>query len=147
MNRILVPVDGSKGSEHVLDHAFDLAKKEGATVYALCSINVSYTTGVNWKEIYEIVKTKKAQPLLAEVADRGEKEGVKVEPLVKRGTMSETILEASKEIGADIVVVGMEHKKSNANVKKHVSTVLARVCCPVLTVSNCEYKKGGVLHV
>jgi nucleotide-binding universal stress UspA family protein len=147
MKRILVPIDGTRVSEHVLDRAFDMAKKEGATIVALSSINVSYSTGVNWKEIYEIVKGKKAEPLLAKVAERGRKEGVPVEPLIKRGPIHETIIEASREMEVDMVIMGVEQRRSKAPIKKHVSAVLSRICCPVLTVKNCKYEKGGVLNV
>ena len=144
MKKILVPIDGTKKSEHVLDHAFDIAKKEGATIIALSSINVSYTTGVNWEEIYEIVKAKKAEPALAMVAERGRKEGVIVEPLIKRGTVPETIVKASQEEEVDMVILGIGHERAKSSINFNITAILSKICCPVMTVTKC---KGGALNV
>lgn len=138
MKKILIPIDGTKRQTELLEYAVDMAKRDEARILALSAINVSYSTGVNWKEIYEIIKAKKVEPALAEVVKRCEDEEVPVETLILRGTMTDAILKASKEEGVDMVILSMEQHKPGSTVKGDIVSILSRICCPVLTVKKCK---------
>jgi nucleotide-binding universal stress UspA family protein len=110
---ILVPTDGSAGSDLAVEHALDLAARYDATLHLLYVVDtdvVNHYAGIDAIEGVEgALETQGAEALEA-AADRAAAEGVAAERHVVEGRPHEAILDAVSMVGADLVVMGTERK-------------------------------------
>ncbi|QIB74984.1 universal stress protein [Halogeometricum borinquense] len=107
--RILVPTDGSPGSERVLEHAVELASVHGATVHALYVINSGSFAGLpmesSWEGLDEMLH-EDAEAAIADVRAIAERSNVQVETSIVEGTPSREIVRLAERGGCDLIVMG-----------------------------------------
>lgn len=110
---ILVPTDGSKGTNRAVDHALDIADKYDATVHALYVVNTSaYSTlpsDSNWESITAALEDE-GKKATQEIARRLGDSDVEVEKEVAEGVPHKRILGYADENGVDMIVMGTHGK-------------------------------------
>ena len=107
--RILFPTDGSEGSEIVLEHAIDLAKRYDATLEGLFVGDQRTYAGMAADIDREQIKEAQAsvsEQALDRVRSAAEDAGVDVETTHTSGVPAEKIVEVVEEDDADLVVMG-----------------------------------------
>ncbi|WP_152040858.1 universal stress protein [Salinigranum salinum] len=110
---ILVPTDGSAGSELAVDHALDLARRYDATlhlVYVVDTDVVNHYAGIDAIEGVEGALEAQGAEALDAAAERAEDGGIVAERHVVEGSPHEAIIDAVAMVGADLVVMGTERK-------------------------------------
>jgi nucleotide-binding universal stress UspA family protein len=139
--RILVPLDGSKRAEKVLDIAAEEARFHSATLVLLRIVppvrQGLMLVPVALDRIREQL-TEIAQAYVAKVADRLRAEGVEVEEAVLRGKPAARVLEFAEENDCDLIIIG-SHGQSEDSRWRFGSVankvVKTRTIMPVLVVS------------
>jgi nucleotide-binding universal stress UspA family protein len=112
-SKILVGIDQSEGSNRTLEYAVRLSKLSGAKVYLVYVVEIPAAArsfvGVSDLEKYlEEEAHKLLDRLVTGVAKKfnlGENIEI-VERIIKKGHPSKTILDLSKSIGVDLIVIG-----------------------------------------
>jgi nucleotide-binding universal stress UspA family protein len=110
---ILVPTDGSAGSELAVEHALDLARRYDASVHFVYVVDtdvVNHYAGIDAIEGVEGALEAQGSDALDAAADRADGEGLIAERHVVEGAPHEAILDAITMVGADLVVMGTERK-------------------------------------
>lgn len=111
--KILVPTDGSKGTNEAVEHALDIADKYDATVHALYVVNTSaYSTlpaDSNWESITAALE-EEGEQATAEIAEMMESSEVDTVTEVEEGVPHKAILEYADDNGADLIVMGTHGK-------------------------------------
>jgi nucleotide-binding universal stress UspA family protein len=110
---LLLPTDGSAGSELAVDHAVDLAKRYDATLHLLYVVDtdiVNHYAGIDAIEGVEHALQSAGTDALDAAAARAADADVPVERHVVEGTPHEAILDAVTMVGADLVVMGTERR-------------------------------------
>jgi nucleotide-binding universal stress UspA family protein len=105
--RILVATDGSDCSTLAATHAVYLAETLGARLYALYSVDVqrAFHVGIHFGEgVVELEKF--GHEAVGAVRVLAEERGLACEEIVAEGTPHRSIIRASDEIGADLIVLG-----------------------------------------
>jgi nucleotide-binding universal stress UspA family protein len=110
--RILMPVDGSPGSDAALDHGLRLAKDQGAQVRIIHVVDVeslyTYTEGVYVGGIEEAWR-RRSQTILALAMDQARRADVQAEnsAIEARGQrVADVIVAESQRARADLIVMG-----------------------------------------
>lgn len=106
--RILVPTDGSEGSNAAVAHAIELASTFDAEVHGLYVVNSGAvpTTDVEAREqLFEEIE-RRGEAAVDEVASAGAEAGVDVVTSVVSGVPYERILDYVDDEGVDLVVMG-----------------------------------------
>jgi len=110
---ILVPTDGSKGTNRAVDHALDIADKYDATVHALYVVNTSaYSTlpsDSNWESITAALEDE-GEKATQEIARRLGDADVGVKKEVAEGVPHKRILGYAEENEVDMIVMGTHGK-------------------------------------
>lgn len=115
-NRILLPTDGTRGSDRATRHAIGLAAAHDATLYALYVIDqdVYQAYGgdeyVHDREGLESALEQRGTDVLSGVETQATEEGVEVITLLERGVPHEQILDTGSEVDADVIVLGTEER-------------------------------------
>ena len=106
--RILVATDGSECSVRAAAHAVYLAEALGARLYALYSVNVhrAFHMGIHFGEAVADLSRfgQNAIDAVGEMAQ--ERGGLECEKILVDGVPHKSIIRASDEIGADLIVLG-----------------------------------------
>ncbi|MFB6082339.1 MAG: universal stress protein [Halanaeroarchaeum sp.] len=112
-DRILVPTDGSDGTDAVLDHAIAIAGPHDATVTALYVVDERVIRSTTDEESSEVRSNLEAagETALGAAVDRCEAAGVAVDSVVREGTPDREILAIAADLDADLIVMG-NHGKS-----------------------------------
>jgi nucleotide-binding universal stress UspA family protein/uncharacterized protein YjgD (DUF1641 family) len=108
---ILVAIDSLKDAERAIRPAIDLAKARGGRIVALSTINVTHTSGVNLKELYESIKKKRADPALKRVRELCAEAGVDVVTRVEKGNPGQVLAEVARKEKAEIVLLRPTSRK------------------------------------
>ncbi|MFB6106238.1 MAG: universal stress protein [Halobacteriaceae archaeon] len=110
--RILVPTDGSSGTEEAVTRAIDLADHYGATLHLLYVVDESaLPLDAHARAVFEAAAQQGRESVVA-LADRARRAGVEpVITAVRRGTPHEVILDYAHEEGADVVVMGTHGRR------------------------------------
>jgi nucleotide-binding universal stress UspA family protein len=134
---LLVPYDGSAFSRAALGRACELAKADGARVTVLYAIP-------RYEEMVGFLRTEGINARLAEEADKivagaariGAERGVTVETSVAEGAAADRIVEAVKQSGFDLVVMGSHGHRGmeRALLGSTTERVIVNAPCPVLVV-------------
>jgi nucleotide-binding universal stress UspA family protein len=105
--RILVATDGSECSARAVTHAVYLAEVLGARLYALYSVNVhrAFHAGIHFGEAVAEL-SRFGQDAIDAVREMAEMRGLECEEILVEGVPHKSILRASDEIGADLIVLG-----------------------------------------
>jgi len=113
---ILIPTDGTRGSEFAIDHAVDLAAVHGARLHALYVIDEDVYSSyggdeyVHDSEGLEAALEHEGEDALARVAERAADENVECVSTLTRGVPHEEILEYAADEDIDVVVLGTEER-------------------------------------
>lgn len=110
---LLVPTDGSPGSELAVEHAIDLAATYDATLHLLYVVDedvVNHYAGVDAIEGVEHALEEQGLDATLEAEERAEAAGVPAETHIAHGVPHEEILGAIDTLGIDLVVMGTEHR-------------------------------------
>jgi len=111
-DNILIPTDGSEGTELAMDHALDLAETYDATVHALFVVDTGYLysgiedSPVNWDAVLSELEEDGKRAVNAafeQAADRGidlDRE------LLQSSNIHKAILEYADENDVDLIVMG-----------------------------------------
>jgi nucleotide-binding universal stress UspA family protein len=125
---ILLPTDGSAGSELAVDHALDLAERYDATLHLLYVVDtdiVNHYAGIDAIEGVEHALESHGTRALETAAARATDGGIPVEQHVVEGSPHEAILDAIPMVGADLVVMGTERRDDEY--RRLVGSVTERV--------------------
>lgn len=140
---VLVPTDGSDGTDEVLDHALHLAAADGATVHALYVMDEQqyFTTDDDvWETLREAAREAGLEAV-EHVAGRADDAGVEVVTEVREGTPARDIVEYAEREGIDAVVMGTHGLTGGDDLSKLGSVtdrVVKNVEVPVLVVDIAE---------
>ncbi|CAM3615446.1 Universal stress protein [Bordetella sputigena] len=117
--KIMVAVDGSKIARAAVEHAARLAASERATLYAICV--AEYPTAYYTSLVYDPSAVSDAveadaRKVLDDVTAAVAKTGVVVESHLIDGsevddTVAERLLQAARDINADLVVLGTHGRR------------------------------------
>lgn len=141
--RILVPVDFSPCSIQALDYAADLAASVRAEILVLFVVEPVYAAGspslfgpsVNLAMLIQEQRRLGGEQL-ARAAKRVEAQGVKVKSLLQQGSARESIVEAARELRADLIVMGTRGRSGIAHLLlgSVAEWVTRHAPCPVVTI-------------
>jgi len=148
-HRILMGTDFSDYSKEALDYAALLAKQFGADLYLLHAFEVpAYyipgVGGVGGPDIIEWLRSirEREQKGLETLAEEVRQKGVEVHPILKEGSPVGEILNAVKEIPAEMIVLGT-HGRSGLNrfmMGSVAERVLRQAPCPIVLVRPKAFK-------
>jgi len=138
-DRILVPTDGSAGTERAVSHAARLAAAHGAELHAVYVVNSATFTGLpmetSWEGVGDVLRDE-GETALSRVEDIGAEHGVAVTTHVLEGSPSRRIVEFAEGNDCDLVVMGT-HGRGGIDrlLLGSVAEGVVRACSvPVLTV-------------
>jgi len=112
-SKILVGIDQSESSDLTFEYAIRLSKLSGARIYLVYVIQIPQTAG-SFVGISDLEKylEEEAQKLLDSIVMRAAKKFnlgeniINIEKIIKKGHPSKVILDLSKSIDVDLIVVG-----------------------------------------
>lgn len=148
MKTILVPTDFSKCANNALDYAIAFAKKEKAELMLLHAFRVSYpVSDIPVAMIVEARSTtqRNAEKKLKELCRKiAQKQKVKCEYLCKEGFVVDVILELSKKIRPDFIMMGTKGVTGLKEVifGSNTASVLEKARRPVIAVPEGSKFKG-----
>ena len=136
--KILIGVDGSAHSKAALEYVKGMTWPSG-TKFVVLSVAmpiVAYTMvdagGLTWMQTAEEELTVQAEELTARVEKELRDAGLATEARVVRGDPRESLVEAARSTGADLVVVGSHGRTGLAKL------VLGSVASHVVTHAPCS---------
>jgi len=146
---ILIPADGSDGSEEALRHGTDLARKYDATVHLLHVVDegiYGHYGGIDAFEHAEEALEEAGEEVLAAARDHLEAASVPVEVHVERTTPHEGIVDTARRVGADLIVMGTERRSDEYRhlLGSVTERVLRTSTAPVHVVKAVPGADGGV---
>ena len=124
-DRLLLPTDGSDGTDAAVRQALALASRFGATVDVLAVVDETFPAATEYDLVVEELESA-AEDALTAVTDACEREGVAAEPHLRRGVPHEEILAAADAYGTDLVVMGT-HGRTGLDRLRHLGSVTERV--------------------
>ena len=110
---ILIPTDGSDGANEALRHGIDLAEKYDATVHLVYVVDegvFGHYGGIDAIEHAEEALAEAGEMALKVARERVEASSLPVETHVERTTPHDGIVDAARQVGADLVVMGTERR-------------------------------------
>ncbi|WP_380677833.1 universal stress protein [Salinigranum sp. GCM10025319] len=135
-DRLLVPTDGSDGSDAAVRRAVVVAARVGASVDALAVVDRTFPAATAYDHVVERLEAT-AEAALEAVVDAGDRAGVAVDPHLRRGVPHEEIVAAADAYGSDLIVMGT-HGRTGFGRVRHLGSVTERVVrtspVPVLSV-------------
>ena len=139
---VLVPVDGSEGSERALEYALDELPEATITLIHVVNPVSTYSYGGDDyfdAEGYQAAmeqRREKGQKLLAACREIAADRGVDAESILTPGSPAEEILEAAEADGVDQIVMGSRGRSGVSRVLfgSVAETVTRRASVPVTIV-------------
>lgn len=137
---ILVPTDLSEGAEEALDYACELAAQFGATIHL---INVISIPALGVPELGVAMASSVIDSLIQDnkvaldaLAQRKCAKATMGQQLLRTGDARDVIINAAKELGVDLIVMGTHGRRgvARALLGSVTETVVRSAPCPVLTV-------------
>jgi len=133
---ILLPTDGSDGTDRVVEHAIHLARGSGATVHVLHVVDTSaLPLDAHSQHVYDELESAGLDSVV-EIRDGALEAGVHAVEAVREGTPYREILAYADEHDVDLVVIGTHGR--NGLRRRVLGSVAERVVrcaeAPVLTV-------------
>ncbi|WP_367175382.1 universal stress protein [Haloarcula rubripromontorii] len=101
-DRILVPTDGSPGSERAFEVAATLASTHDAAVHVLSVVDEHGPTDDDW----DYDGGTPAEAFIESQADHVDTEGLSVTPAVREGVVHDAVLDYTDENDIDLIVMG-----------------------------------------
>jgi nucleotide-binding universal stress UspA family protein len=124
-DRLLVPTDGSDGTEAVVQQAITIATRCGATIDALAVVDETFPAAAEYDVVVEGLEAE-AETALGAVTDACERAGVDADPHLRRGVPHEEIVAAVDAYGSDLIVMGT-HGRTGVDRVRHLGSVTERV--------------------
>ena len=110
--KILIATDGSENAAKAVSHGVNVARTTGAEVHILYVISTEHAvttrTVMGWTDSFEKYLGEIGKEALANATSVGEKAGVKVEPIFRKGRPAEEILGYAKENNIDLIIMGTQ---------------------------------------
>jgi nucleotide-binding universal stress UspA family protein len=108
--KILVPLDGSKRAETILDHVEELARSSPAKIVLLTALEHKFRVSAEGIQSHldrgELEqKMNKAESYLVDLADNLNKKDVQAQPLVVYGPTVEVITKIAEEEDIDLIAI------------------------------------------
>ena len=147
-DRILLPTDGSDGTEQALSHAVEIARGRDATIHALSVIDRRLYLAADETQKSELKSSLRddARAAVERVAAGAADAGVDCTTAVRDGVPYRVILEYAAERPVDLVVMGT-HGRSGRDKLANLGSVTERVVentdTPTLVVRIDEGDAGG----
>ncbi len=136
---IIVPVDGSTGSERILLFAEHVARRNQAQVIVVHAYEIPAVYA--WTDGYAVLRTQMeaiANEVVQDAVDALQGAGVTASGDVRQGDAVSAILDAVRIHEADLIVMGSRAQRienvAEALLGSVSSAVLLRTYCPVLVV-------------
>ena len=137
---VLIPTDGTPGTETVVDHGLEFARRYGADVHALYVVDRRQYLGAEDEvqaDVADDLRTE-GEHAVAVLADRAADVGIDAETAVVEGTPDTAILEYAADKDVDVIVIGT-HGRTGRDKLAHLGSVTERVVknasVPVLVVN------------
>ncbi|HHT9136164.1 MAG TPA: universal stress protein [Candidatus Wunengus sp. YC60] len=139
LKKILCPVDHSECSYLALKYAISLALKDDAKLYLMHVIDSRlYDTEMYKFSPYKLneVDVSKIREDLMKSLPEGTTDVLEVETIVVKGVPFNEIINATTEVGADLIVIGTHGRTGLSHVMlgSVAEKVVRKASCPVLTV-------------
>jgi nucleotide-binding universal stress UspA family protein len=139
--RILLATDFSPASAPALEQAVKMARRDGALLLIAHAyqepglVDLSHAPArvyEQWDQALRENVEKKLQALVEYVRNQG----VEAKALLLKGFADEAIIEAAKQQGADLIVIGTHGRRGAARLflGSVASRVISTAPCPVMTV-------------
>jgi nucleotide-binding universal stress UspA family protein len=124
---VLIPTDGSEGSEVVVDQGIEVAKRHGATVHGLFVVDTRafLTLESNLQSETTAQLRDEGERALAEVTDAATAAGLEATVSLREGSPSEEIVAYVEETDVDLVVMG-SHADYERNMLGSVSAAVVQ---------------------
>ena len=142
LKTILVPIDFSVASEKALTYAVPFAKQFGARITLLHVFHAEfYANEFAYLPTHEEAVRRAVEERLTMVASRRSSPEILEQTLVRRGLPSDQIVNAAKELKADLIVLnthgytGLKHILMGSTAE----CVVRHAPCPVLVVREREH--------
>lgn len=106
---ILLPTDGSEGTEGAVEQAFDLAKTYDGTVHALYVVDLKEINAIEHTfDTTEYTKEfrNQGESILEDLESRAEDAGIEINSVLAEGVPHESILDYSEDENMDLIVMG-----------------------------------------
>lgn len=129
--RILLPTDGTPGTDRAIEHAIDVADRDDASLHVLYVVDAeaygSYSGDeyVHEFEGLEAALERTGRAAVDEIVDTATDAGIEATGVVRHGTPHEEILEYVDEADIDLVVVGS--KRRSGEYRRLLGSVADRV--------------------
>lgn len=142
-DRVLIPTDGRPGTDSILEHGLEFARRYDAEVHALYVVDRRQYLGADDDVQADVSADLHAEGdhSVAVIADRAADAGVDAETAVVEGTPDSAILEYVEEHGVDAIVMGT-HGRIGRDRLAHLGSVTERVVknapVPVLVINAAE---------
>jgi nucleotide-binding universal stress UspA family protein len=109
--RILIPIDGSNYSMEAGEFGIRLAKSYGMEVLALYVIDEAaleslLRLGGQGREELQQELRREGENYLNYLAERAEREGVRLTTMIEEGTPHRAIVEVAEQEGVDLILIG-----------------------------------------
>ncbi len=111
--KIMITTDGSEASYHAADIGIELARQSKGKVIAIYVIDVQRLINLPGYATIPGLKDRLIKAMLAEgeealeiIEQKSQKAGVSCDKVILRGDPSKELLEYSKDLGADILIIG-----------------------------------------
>lgn len=135
-DQILVPTDGSEGSQAAAEHAIEIATTYNAELHTIHVVDTTVGIGSSDPETFDVLE-EAGESAINEVSQRADTAGVDtIEGVVAQGAPHRAILDYVDEHDIDLVVMGT-HGRTGLD-RYLVGSVTAKVVrlsdAPVLTV-------------
>jgi nucleotide-binding universal stress UspA family protein len=137
---ILVPTDGSAGTDDALTHALKVAEGRGARLHALSVVDRRVYLSADRDQQDAILEslTESAEEAVTAVRDRATEAGVETTTAVRDGVPHSEILRYADEEDVDLIVIGT-HGRTGRDKLVNMGSVTERVVenatQPVLVVN------------
>ncbi|SNZ18107.1 Nucleotide-binding universal stress protein, UspA family [Natronoarchaeum philippinense] len=125
---ILVPTDGSDGTEQTLDHAIEIADNHDARLHALSVIDRRVYLAAEDEERDDVMATLRgqAEDAIERVEERLDDAGVEFTTAIADGTPHKEILSYAEENDADLIAIGT-HGRTGRDRLENLGSVTERV--------------------
>jgi len=138
-NRILIPTDGSEGTEQAVARAVGIAQTFGSDVHVLYVVDTRPYSGIDLadEEALEQAAIQAGRKAITEIRERVDESGIDLTQATRTGVPHVEILEYTDANEIDLVVMGT-HGRTGAELAALGSTterVLRGVDIPVLTTN------------
>jgi len=135
VNKILVPIDGSKTSYNAIEYASKLAKSSDAHIHLLNVIDTDRISSSEDESYYEF-KLEHANDILEEAENIAKRYSVTVTKEISKGKVPDTIVSVASDKEFDLIVMGTRGMSGYKNpMLGHVSEKVAKHAhCPVVLV-------------